>query len=280
MRVLPPLSDRQLSDYLERIGFSGNTPTSDLATLQALQYLHPQHIPFENLNSFTGRAVSIAPEAVYHKLVWQGRGGYCFEHNQLFARVLQTIGFEVQGLSARVLWMLPDDVVMPRTHMALLVNIEGRPWLADVGFGGLTITAALALDTGVAQATPHEDFRIRTEGGLFTVEAHVAGEWRDLYGFSMDPQLPVDYETPNWYVSTYPESRFVTQLICCRVEPEGRHVLHDRRYSWHETGLRSEHVELASPDAVLAILSDKLQIDISGLEGLPARIAQLFDPVA
>lgn len=275
MRVLPPVSDNELADYFARIGFDAD-PKPDLTTLQALHNLHPLLIPFENLNSFTGRAVSLHPDTVFSKLVLQGRGGYCFEQNQLFMRVLQAIGFDVQGLSARVLWNLPEDVVMPRTHMALLVNLEGRLWLADVGFGGLTMTAPLALGEGGVQVTSHEDFRVEECDGLYRVLADVGGEWRPLYEFSREPCLPVDYETANWYVSTHPESRFVNQLICARVDAEGRHALAGRRYSRHQSGAESRVVELASPLEVLTVLRDQLQLDLAGLDDLVPRLDALF----
>ena len=76
--------------YLERIGFTGKAQP-DLATLQSLHLLHPCAITFENLDSWCGITPSLDEEAVFNKLVMQQRGGYCFEHNQLFLRVLQTI---------------------------------------------------------------------------------------------------------------------------------------------------------------------------------------------
>ena len=269
------LNDTDMGAYLARIGFSG-TPRRDEATLRQLHALHPQHIPFENLDSWQGQRVTLQEESVFRKLVQAGRGGYCFEQNQLFQRVLQTLGFTVQGLSARVLWMLPPELVLPRTHMALLVSMDDARWIADVGFGGMTMTAPLALHSPAAQATPHEEFRVRTEKGLYTVEAWVKEQWQPLYHVSLDPCAPADYETGNWYVSTHPESRFVNQLIASRPDTQGRHALLDRRYTRHLPQQESIVTELLTAQELRAVLQNSFCIRLDELQQLDSRINSLF----
>jgi N-hydroxyarylamine O-acetyltransferase len=270
------LNDTDLDAYFTRIGFT-STPRPDEATLRQLHALHPQHIPFENLDSWQGQRVTLREEAVFRKLVHAGRGGYCFEQNQLFQRVLQTLGFTVQGLSARVLWMLPPELVLPRTHMALLVSMDAGQWIADVGFGGMTMTAPLALHSTAAQATPHEQLRVRTENGLYTVEAWVKERWQPLYRVSLDPCAPADYETGNWYVSTYPESRFVNQLIASRPDAQGRHALLDRRYTRHLPQQEPSVTELQTAQELRAVLHNRFGIRLDELDQLNARINTLFD---
>ena len=148
-----------LNAYFHRIGFSGErTPT--LATLAALQQAHLQHIAFENLNPLLGKPVPLAVDGLAHKLIQQGRGGYCFENNLLFMAVLTDLGFCVRGITARVYWNQPEDAQPPRSHMLLLVTIDGEDYLSDVGFGGMTPTAPLRLHTQATQRTPLEPFQI------------------------------------------------------------------------------------------------------------------------
>lgn len=269
------LSDTDLQQYFTRIGFAG-TPRCDEATLRQMQALHPQHIPFENLDSWQRRAVTLQPDAVFNKLVHAGRGGYCFEHNQVFQRVLQTLGFDVQGLSARVLWMLPADVVLPRTHMALLVTLDNARWIADVGFGGMTMTAPLALQTDTPQPTPHEVFRVLEANGYYTVEVQLKDAWQPLYRVSLDPCLPPDYETANWYVSTHPESKFVRHLIVSRADATGRHALLDRCHTHHQPQQPSLVTELATPQALRNVLHAHFRVRLDDLPHLDARIQSLF----
>src|SRR5688572_28326190 len=112
-----------LDAYLRRVGYDGPLrPTVDV--LDALAYRHATTIAFENLDPFAGRPVELSPQALERKLVEEGRGGYCFEHNLLLAQVLQAVGFEVSGLAARVLWTQPEDAITARSHMLLRVELD------------------------------------------------------------------------------------------------------------------------------------------------------------
>ena len=132
-----------LDAYLKRIGYSGPR-NSTLETLRALQLKHPLAIPFENLDTLTGRPVKLDVTSLERKLVHSRRGGYCFEQNLLFKHVLTSLGFDVTALAARVVWERPAEV-RARTHMVLLVALDGRRYICDVGFGGLTATAPIEL---------------------------------------------------------------------------------------------------------------------------------------
>ena len=147
-----------LAAYLDRVGYRGPVAPT-LEVLRALHRLHPAAIAFENLDPFLGRPVELDIESLQRKIVEGGRGGYCFEQNLLFMEALGAIGFPVSGLGARVLWRQPDDAITPRGHMLLRIELDGRIWVADVGFGGLTQTAPLLLEPGLEQQTPHETFR-------------------------------------------------------------------------------------------------------------------------
>ena len=123
-----------LDAYFQRIGYQG-TAASTVETLRRLHHLHPQAIPFENLSPALGLPVPLDLPSVERKFIREGRGGYCYEQNALFAAVLCQLGFQVRGLSARVLWNSPEDAITARSHMLLEVTAEGEAYLADVGFG-------------------------------------------------------------------------------------------------------------------------------------------------
>ena len=224
------LSPAQLAAYFDRIGHIApdrgpHQATSD--TLHALHRLHPQVIPFENLDALLGRTPRLDLESVFAKLVTARRGGYCYEHNLLFRAVLNTLGFETTGLAARVVWSDPA-AMPPRTHMMLLVETPDETWLADVGFGSMTLSAPLLFDTGREQATPHETFRIDLiERGDFLLQVKLGDAWKPIYRFDLEPQFSADYTMANHYVSTFPESIFLNHLIVARVMPGERRTLFD-----------------------------------------------------
>jgi N-hydroxyarylamine O-acetyltransferase len=271
-----------LDAYLERIGYSGSrAPT--LETLRAIHERHPQAIPFENLDPFLGRPVQLDPASLERKLVREGRGGYCFEHNLLLAAALRALGYEVTGLAARVVWNAPPGAVRPRAHMLLRIDLEGETYLADVGFGGLVLTAPLRLAPAVEQATPHEPFRLVEDEGQLLLQALVRGEWQSLYRFDLQPQHQIDYEVANWYVSTHPQSHFVTGLMIARAAPGRRFALANRRLSIHRVGGTTEQREIATPAELRAILEEPFGIRLPrgdagerSADEIDARLARLF----
>lgn len=218
-----------LPRYLARIGYRGPVAPT-LEVLAALQAAHIAAIPFEAIDALTGVGIDIGADAVDAKLIGQRRGGYCFEQNGLFLRVLRTIGFEAEGLLGRVRWMLPDDAPpTPRTHMVVRVTLRGRRWLADVGFGAAVPPQPLAMDSEGAQPTRHESYRVVRQGAEWQVALSIDGEWRTLYRIEDAPPPAIDYELGNWYTAAHPDSHFRHQLIAARTTAEARYGLRDNR---------------------------------------------------
>ena len=90
-----------LEAYFTRIRYAGeSTPTRD--TLASVVSHHALAIPFENVDAFLGRRISLEPAAVEDKLVRQRRGGWCFEQNLLLGEALRALGFDVTELAGRV----------------------------------------------------------------------------------------------------------------------------------------------------------------------------------
>jgi N-hydroxyarylamine O-acetyltransferase len=121
--------------YLDRIGLDKALATSDLDGLTELHLAHLAAVPFENLDIVFGSGVPHDPVLAYDKIVRRNRGGWCFELNGSFARLLEAVGFDVVLLGAAVLLDGPNTVI---EHLALEVSGgPGRlePHLVDVGFG-------------------------------------------------------------------------------------------------------------------------------------------------
>lgn len=245
-----------LDAYFKRIDYTGErAPT--LAALRAIHLRHPRAIAFENLNPLLGWPVRLDAPSLEQKLVRDGRGGYCFEHNLLLAHALAAMGFRVTCLAARVLWNRPEGAITPRTHMLLGVDdIDGVRYIADVGFGGLTLTAPLRLAADVEQDTPHENFRLLESADRFTLQANVRGTWKPLYRFDLHEQLLPDYEVTNWYLSNHPQSPFVTGLMAARPETDRRYALLNNALTIHYLDGRSERRVLKEPAALRAVLVD------------------------
>lgn len=265
---------KDLEEYFRFINYSGPAQPN-LETLRELQLLHTLKVPFENLNPLLKYPVNIDIESVKEKLLRKGRGGYCFEQNALFSHILKLVGFKVKGLAARVLWNLPEGVLPPRGHMLLLVDIGGDPYITDVGFGGLSLTGPLKFILDQAQETPHEPFRIVDSGEEFILQAFIREEWRDLYQFGLMEQLQQDYEAPNWYISNHPNSHFTFTLLAARPKPGKRYNLRNNELTTHQTHGPSEKRIILDPGELKDLLTDTFEINISGLEGLDEKLAQI-----
>jgi N-hydroxyarylamine O-acetyltransferase len=265
-----------LDGYFTRIGEDGSRePTLDLLT--RIHELHPASIPFESLSPFIGDPVLLNIEAIQAKLVEGSRGGWCFEQNLLLFYVLEALGFTVKRLAARVRWGVAPDVVTPRSHCLLQVTIDGAQYIADVGFGGLTLTAPLRLAAGIEQPTPHEPHRILEEGGIHTVQANVAGEWLTLYTFELNEAQVADYGVSNWYLGNFPQSQFVTTVIAARSMPGVRHALRNNRYSINRMGADTERRYIATVEEFLEVLEGPFGIRVPRSARLTEKLARVIE---
>ena len=263
-----------LSGYLHHIGCDGIC-SADLATLRAIVLRHVLAIPFENLDAFIGRRPSLEPVDVERKLLREGRGGWCFEQNLLLGNALRALGFSVVDLAARVVWGRDPDAVVPRTHRVLKVQVDGRDFVVDAGFGGQTLTGVLNLAVEGAQSTPHELFRLRPVGHECLMESEVAGAWLPMFRFDLHPQQPVDFEAANFQLAHDPASHFTQGLRVSRVTSAGRHVLRDFDLAFHPLGGETSRQTLPDAQAVLRSLHEVFGIEVSGLPELEARLESL-----
>jgi len=269
------LANEDLAAYLERIGYGG-TLAADRATLAELVRLHSAAIPFENLNPLLGLPVKLDSTSLVAKLVHGGRGGYCFEQNGLLQLVLERLGFDVTGLAARVLWMMPEDSVSMRSHKVLLIALAEGPVVVDVGFGGNTLTGVLDLVPDTEQATPHETFRLIERDGEWRQQVRIGSEWRTTYRFDLHPQLAIDYEPINWWTSTNPNSQFTRMLTAARALPGKRIALRNRELAEHSAG-RTEQRVLSNVGEACDALGDLFGIRIPDRTAVETRIAVAFE---
>lgn len=273
------LAPDDLSAYLARIGYDGEVAPTRVA-LARLHFLHPQAIPFENFDALAGRGVRIALKEVFAKLVRERRGGYCFEHNTLFHAVLEAFGFPVTALGGRVLMGQADDAQVARTHKLLRVICEGEDLIADVGFGGMTLTGPLRLAEGAPQKTPHEPYRLDRGGEDWWLRAEISGEWRLLYRFTLQPVPAIDEVVANHYVATHPASAFTFTLRAARILPHGRLTLLDRRLTEHRLGEASLPEQIADDAALRRALENRFGIVLNDdqWQAALARIAAAPPP--
>jgi len=212
-----------LSTYFSRINYRERA-TDDATTLHAIMRHQLFSIPFENLDVQAGKVVSMVPDDIADKLLRQGRGGYCYELNGLFAMALEALGFTYRFVAARPMFY---PVRRPKTHMAVIAEADGRQWLCDLGFGSYGIRAPVALDmldTDIMQ--DFDTFQLsRDARGDYLLKAKVEGGWTNQYGFDLSYQEWIDFVPANYLNSMHPDAIFVQKLLVIQHYPEGRSIL-------------------------------------------------------
>jgi N-hydroxyarylamine O-acetyltransferase len=232
-----------LDAYFERIRLA-ERPACDLDGLAALQRAHRLAIPFENLDIRLGRGIAIDSESVFAKLVTRRRGGYCFEQNRLFCDALTELGFTVRPLLARV-WF-GASATPGRTHMVLLVTIDGQDWLADAGFGG-SYSPVMPLIEGAEATAPdgalfrlthdRRGWMLSRDGNPATTDGRESGEgWVEQFSFTLDEVPQIDLVMSNHWTATAPNTRFTDLVVVSIVLPHGFAALTDRDYRRHSAG--------------------------------------------
>jgi N-hydroxyarylamine O-acetyltransferase len=242
-----------LDAYLKRIGYSGPARPS-AATLAGLYRAHLAAIRFENLDVFLRGSVDVSLEAIQDKIVYRGRGGYCYEHAQLFGAVLERLGFGVERLLARV---GPDGpAARPRTHLTLRVRADGGIWLADPGFGS-SPPAPLSLrryrsggpqeaDGWIYEVVPDSEHGEE----VWKLREHQAGQWVTLHRWTDAVVQPVDVVLSNHYTSTHPDSWFTWQPVIVKRTPDAIISLLGRTYTVTSAGYAKTRATL--PDREFA----------------------------
>ncbi len=214
----------------------GRTPRLDLATLQA-------------------------------KMIAGGRGGYCFEHNMLFRAGLRSLGYRITSLQGRVVRGLAIDAPRPAIHMLLQVELPEGPHLADVGFGNLAPTRALALRPLVEQETPHEVMRFIDVGGELTLQARLNRGWEHIYRVIPYARHDAEYDITNWYTGTHPETPYQGNIIVARPKPDrSRITMYNSRVTVRDAEGRAEKRWLKTDSEYGDVLRGEFGLNLSDSE--------------
>jgi N-hydroxyarylamine O-acetyltransferase len=216
---------------------SGERPPR--STIQRLQRAHLTSVPFDTLSVAggpfgrlepTSDRVLLEPEALYRKIVEEGRGGICYELNELFRWLLTELGIEAHRLAARV--VAPDGALgPPGDHEPILVPLDEGPHLVDVGFGGDVIWSPLPPDGTpqegpegawrlVERNRPSADYVAQSRGFGFRGEG-----WSDRFVFRAEPR-PLHYLKPACEYHRYaPDATFTDWPLVVMATERGHKAL-------------------------------------------------------
>ena len=216
--------------YFHRIGLElpeDLTPNS--ALLRQLHLAHCTTVPYENLDMIRGIPTSLEEDALFHKIVEEGRGGLCFELNGSFGNLLRALGYQVTDYAAR--YLRGESTLPMRRHRVLKVEATDGIWLCDVGIGEVCQREPVRLEEGLVQEQFGETYKLEKEEFLGWVLWDLyKGSWRKFYSFTEEPQLEVDYIAPNFYCEQHPDSPFNKKEMFAVKTLDGRKTLDGNLY--------------------------------------------------
>lgn len=249
-----PSETFNMDAYLERIGYRGKLDIS-LETLKELHIAHTFSIPFENLDIYFNRAPLLDKETLFNKLVVMKRGGYCFEMNGLFSMVLREIGFKVKDLLAG-----------GRLHQVLMVELDDKKYLVDVGYGNDGIAAPLLIEAGIEQEQFTNTYRFITNPNYgYMLQRKVGDEFQPMYVFTLQECSPMDYLISNHFTATYPESFFKKMKFCTMPTNKGRITLTDAHLKIIENGEVTQQV-VADEKEFSELLKKHFNLDLDEIK--------------
>ncbi|HEY4060718.1 MAG TPA: arylamine N-acetyltransferase [Puia sp.] len=230
-----------ISGYLRRIRYDGLV-YRNLDTLRALQQHHVFAIPFETLDIHNQIPILLQTDMLFQKVILDSRGGYCYELNILFYRLLSLCGFTVTMVSGRLLHKYGYGYEFE--HMALIVELHGRKWLVDVGYGDFSLMP-LAIQPGEIQNDGRTCYQIIDPVVVDGQEYLGVAKWNAAkqdfkidYIFTLIPRGLEDFAGMNLFHQTSPDSHFARGLICTLPTAEGRISLINNMLIRTENGKR------------------------------------------
>lgn len=271
------LSSAERAAYLTRIGLDGGAGIDEPGPplLARLQLAHLRTVPFENLDIHRQHPIVLDEDRILDKVIERRRGGYCYELNSLFGRLLRSVGFEVELVSAKV--ASDDGQLGPEfDHLTLLVGIgapDGLRHVVDVGFGDGFTTPQPLRDR---QVVTERDRRVRMvdlgpvaddpSQHRWDYEEDRGEGWQLRYRFSTTP-YPLDaFADMNHWQQTSPDSHFTKQTVCTLLTPTGRVTISDRRLlvtELDEAGQPSRSDRELTEAELAATLAERFGIDLA-----------------
>jgi N-hydroxyarylamine O-acetyltransferase len=245
-----------INAYLQRISYLKPLRV-DLPTLRSLHRQHLLTVPFENLDIHQNTRIMLDLENLEQKIVFNKRGGFCYELNGLFGALLRQIGFDVTLISAGV--YNSRGICGPEfDHLALIVDLE-KEWLVDVGYGN-SFVEPLLLEIETLQNDITGIYRIDLLENFFQLNSSENGEdFSPKYRFTKQRRQFSDFEEMCNFHQTSPESIFTKNRVCTLATNMGRKTLSGMEYAITQ-GPHKSKIQLKDDGHFKRILANEFRV--------------------
>ncbi len=249
----------QIEKYFQRIKYTRSAEKT-LENLSALQKGHLFNIPYETIDQMNGVPLSLEPQAVYNKIILGNRGGYCFETQGLLCYLLRSLGYDVVQYAGR--FMNEPGVIQMRRHRILIVTLDKKRYLCDVGMRAETSRVPLELTEGLVQTDGVGQYRFEKDTfyGWVLMQKLPDKEWKPLYAFTEEVQIDDDFVMPSFYCEKHPDSPFNKILkIAIYTEDSNLNIV-DNEYKVYRMGKCTEERIIETREEAIKLMKEKFGI--------------------
>ncbi len=247
---------------LKRIGMDENTPVEyTLDFLGRVQTACVTHIAYENLDILEGKPIKLDKDALFEKIVINGRGGYCFELNGLLSDMLSCMGFSVTERFAR--FLRGEKEIPMRRHRVTMVSLEDGEYFMDIGVGQIAPRLPLKMEENLIQSQNGETYRFQKDErhGWVLWELH-GGQWREYLAIPMEIAYPVDFLQPSFFCEKHPDSVFNKQRMIAIKTDSGRKTIDADTYKVFEGENLFEIRENLTSDEINELLKTEFFLNV------------------
>jgi N-hydroxyarylamine O-acetyltransferase len=200
--------------YLDLIEIDRRPMTYEYLTL--LVHHHLMRLNHNNLDSFFGRAIQFTPESLIKKFLDEQMGGLCYVLNAALNYLLKDLGFSSKLVSAKIYRYHEKEFSFQNsTHAVVIVELDQREYLIDVGWGNSFRTPLLISDEITADSTG--EYKIHQQGDEYELYEKIDNEYSKQYSFSQQPSslknITLDLKVVNsMYKTDLDDYLFYTKL--------------------------------------------------------------------
>lgn len=231
-----------LEKYLSHIGLTNqDVKEPSLASLQTIIAHHLKTFYYQNASIYAaGKKKQVQDRSVpsleidkLFALMTEQHSGYCMQHLELLCAALVAAGFTVDRHLAKVVLQpcskpLRDDSGYPKTHELLIVHLNDKPYIVDVGMGDLCLRRPLELKEG-EQTIYDDQYRLTKVDAVWTLDTKTAKEadWFCVYRFLNYPNTKDNIKEAHKTLYTSPKHLPIrdTLLFISQTTPEKRKSL-------------------------------------------------------
>lgn len=150
-----------------------------------------------------------------------------------------------------------DGKTRMRLHRILKVDIDNKSYISDVGVLSELPRKSLELEIGKIQNDGKCDYKFELDENkeYILYQRKPNKDWKQIYSFSLEPQLDIDYVLPCFYCETHSNSPFINSMKVA-IYTEDEHIrLFDGELIFYKDG-KVRKLEKINDEKIESVLKE------------------------